>query len=536
MSLDVVRGKITKVQATQSLVRKITSYFEQNSDEGTLYLGYPLSANTESMVTVDALLISQKCGLYAFIFPNDYKDCQVIKDEQDSLYYNLDYNFKKYVALKKGRNLAFEPKVITVFPDENYPDTEEEYVLVSDEKLDTVLVEEPSFTIDTYKRLCESLQRVTNIKPKKKRQNIQNDLSYGGKIKKIEAEIANLDQWQKKAALELPDGPQRIRGLAGSGKTIVLALKAAYLHTQFPEWNIAVTFYTRSLSQQIKELIRQFTYEYSGEEPDWDKLHIVHAWGTGTEDGIYSIAARSLNITPLNYTNARSKYGRIDAFKGICNELLMHLDERNSPFFDAVLIDEAQDLPSSFFKIVYQLTKAPKRITWAYDELQNLSEVAMPSLDEMFGRDSAGNLNIILENRPNEAQQDIILPVCYRNPPWLLSIAHALGFGLYRVNGMVQMFDELSLWENIGYQRIGGRLSYGSKVILKRKVESTPDYFTELLNPEESIAAYKFDSLKEQYKWVTEQILKNIKEDELDPDDIMVIFPDAYIQIEIIWT
>ena len=51
-----------------------------------------------------------------------------------------------------------------------------------------------------------------------------------------------MDEWQKKATLEVPDGPQRIRGLAGTGKTIVLALKAAYLHTQHPEWNILVTF------------------------------------------------------------------------------------------------------------------------------------------------------------------------------------------------------------------------------------------------------------------------------------------------------
>lgn len=46
----------------------------------------------------------------------------------------------------------------------------------------------------------------------------------------------------KKAAFEIPEGPQRIRGLAGSGKTIVLALKAAYLHTQYPDMKIAVTF------------------------------------------------------------------------------------------------------------------------------------------------------------------------------------------------------------------------------------------------------------------------------------------------------
>ena len=63
---------------------------------------------------------------------------------------------------------------------------------------------------------------------------------------------------RKRAAFEIPDGPQRIRGLAGSGKTVVLALKAAYLHSQHPSWHIAVTFYTRALAQQYKEMITNF--------------------------------------------------------------------------------------------------------------------------------------------------------------------------------------------------------------------------------------------------------------------------------------
>ena len=68
---------------------------------------------------------------------------------------------------------------------------------------------------------------MASIKPQKKRENVKIEGSRGDTIKKNEKEIANLDHWQKKAALEIVDGTQRIRGLAGSGKTIVLALKAA---------------------------------------------------------------------------------------------------------------------------------------------------------------------------------------------------------------------------------------------------------------------------------------------------------------------
>ena len=55
-----------------------------------------------------------------------------------------------------------------------------------------------------------------------------------------------------------------------------------------------------------------------------------------------------------------------------------------TPIFNAVLIDEAQDLPPEFFQLVYLFTKDPKRIVWGYDELQKLSEAAMPSTDELL--------------------------------------------------------------------------------------------------------------------------------------------------------
>src|SRR3546814_13440107 len=67
--------------------------------------------------------------------------------------------------------------------------------------------------------------------------------------------------------------------LAGSGKTIVLALKAAYLHTQYPNWRIAVTFHTRARKGQFRRLINHLCIEQSGEEPDWTKIRGINAWG-----------------------------------------------------------------------------------------------------------------------------------------------------------------------------------------------------------------------------------------------------------------
>lgn len=59
--------------------------------------------------------------------------------------------------------------------------------------------------------------------------------------------------------------------------------------------------------------------------------------------------------------------------------MLSVLTTEYEPEYDVMLIDEAQDMPSSFFRLIYSNVKEPKRIIWAYDELQNLSNVEMPS-------------------------------------------------------------------------------------------------------------------------------------------------------------
>lgn len=528
MGFDIVRGKITKPEQSNQLIEAVQEYMDKNAATGTLYLGYPLTANADEAITVEALWVTESKGMIAFILGNSKDSIEQLKEQQDSMYYNLDFYLKKYSTLRKGRNLAFKPLVITVLPSEiEYVDENYEYLFCTCQKISALVDEVAVFDKSIYKRLCEVLQKVSEIKPRKKRANVKKEGSYGDIIKRIEKEIANLDEWQKKAAFEFPDGPQRIKGLAGSGKTIVLALKAAYLHTQYPELKIGVTYYTRALYQQYVNLITDFVQDMSGEKVDWDNLDIIHAWGSTSEHGVYSDMAQRLHFKAYNLTSAISRFGRTSPFKGCCDELLTIIGEDYKPKYDVMLIDEAQDLPSSFFRLVYANVKSPKRIIWAYDELQNLSTVEMPSLEEMFGVDADGNLKINIENKENEPKRDITLPVCYRNPPWTLALAHSLGFGIYR-NSIVQMFDDPSMWEDIGYTVKDGSLKVGNMVTLSRNNAATPEYFEELLDKKDSVKEVTFATIEQQYSWIAQEIRKNIEHDELDPDDILVVFPNTY--------
>lgn len=523
MAIDIVRGAIKNQIASNDLIEAINII--QKQYEGTLFLAYPLSATADSIVIIDALLVTREIGFVAFIFDNEENP----QEQQDSLYYQITNTLNNYETLRKGRKLAVDPYVITYCIEGDLPESSNDYIFTSKEELSgTMSSISNEFAAEYYERLIEALQKISTMKPKKQRRNVIKESSRGAIMKTIEKQIANLDKWQKKAAFEVPEGPQRIRGLAGSGKTVVLALKAAYLHMQYPDWNIAVTFYTRSLSQQFHEMISNFSREFIGDEPDWKKLHIIHAWGTYSEEGIYSIAVRKVGLSPITYTNAKNKYGANRAFEGICGEAISALGQQTYDVYDAILIDEAQDMPSDFFKLCYQLLTEPKRLVFAYDELQNLGSNSMPSLEEMFGLNEDGKPKVVLENSINEARKDIVLPICYRNTPWALTLAHSLGFGIYRQDGLVQLFSDTDLWTDIGYKVISGELENGKNVKMVRSEEAAPAYFKELLNSNDAVSTNCFQNKIEEYKWVSSQIKKNIEEDELDPDDILVIFPDTY--------
>lgn len=523
--LEVVYGQ-TKKRFQVGQLRDVLVSMDLS---GTFYIAYPILASADEKVEVDALLVSLEHGLITFQLgdappsSDDMAAWELARDEQDKLYFALTNNLSRHDTLRIGRELGVKVQVVTVFPvaPQAPPDLNGIYCDIN--HLSKIIGNFPPLKEHFLKPLQASLQRVSTIKPVKKRAYVARQTSRGGILKQIEREIANLDQWQKRAAIESPEGLQRIRGLAGSGKTVVLALKAAYLHIQHPDWIIAVTFYTRSLYQQFEDLIRRFSFEHIHDEPNWQNLRILHSWGDRFRDGVYTEIADYCGVTPRDFIYAKNLYGRENAFRGICAELLSEISNTEiEPIYDAVLIDEAQDLPPSFFQLVDRFTRPPKHIIWAYDELQKLSETVMPTIDELFGRD------VHLVNSEGQPRQDVILPVCYRNTPWALTVAHALGFGVYRQGGLVQHFDEPSLWEEIGYQVVKGQLTLGKRVVLERRPDSYPEYFKELLDPDDAVVSKVFNDEIEQAEWVAQSIERNLEEDELEHDDILIILPDAY--------
>tara|TARA_R110002072_G_scaffold45105_5_gene125704 strand:+ start:3117 stop:5273 length:2157 start_codon:yes stop_codon:yes gene_type:complete len=530
--LDVIFGEYRDTNAVQDFVASVRSV----NFTGTLYIGYPVLTVDDERIEFDAVLISRNRGVIVFDLysfdggaqgtPQAIASAVAARQEQQfaALYNKLN----SFGELRKNRKLIVDITTASIHPIADVFIQQDDAILLGPSRMDELpMVEQQDLLSDEQlEHLNAAIQRISNLRPKKKREDVVKSDSKGSMIKEIEKQIANLDLWQKRGSIEYVNGPQRIRGLAGSGKTVVLALKAAYLHVKRPDWHIVVTFNTRSLYQQFEALVNRFVFSQINDEPDWSKISIMHAWGGSERDGVYSSATSLLGIQYRDFGSAARQFGYDNAFDGACKEALTALGDREIETYDMLLVDEAQDLPASFFQLSYRLLKQPKRIVWAYDDLQNLGDVHMPSADELFGSGTNGEPLVVLRNMTDQPQQDIVLPRCYRNPPWTLATAHGLGFGVKR-DQFAQIFDDLSLWKRLGYRPRVGTLEFDQQVDIERDPHSFPAFFGDLLAPTDSLVTATHSDQKAQYQWVVEQIRSLITEDELEHTDILIVLPNV---------
>lgn len=524
---------INGVTSKQILANELISLLNTMELDGYFYLGYPVLGGMDGKIKVDALLVCRQCGLVIFDLEMSTEDESGNKTALlDDLYNNMEARLKRYSYLSNRRKLQVPINVICYAP--RYKEGGED-IFTSAEELKEYL-EELSWDVSTdyYGRLLEAIQMISQIKKRGNRTNLRNDSSKGTRLRMLENQISCLDKYQSKAVIETVEGVQRIRGLAGSGKTIVLALKVAYLYTMYEDKVIAVTFNSRALKGQFVQLITNFIIENTNEEPDWDRIRIIHAWGSRNSEGLYFNFCRANNLVCYDYNDACQKFGRNElAFDKVCQEAV-EAAVNPKPLYDVILVDEAQDFSKYFLQMCYMsLPRENRMLVYAYDELQSLDNKNVAAPEEIFGS-THGKPNVILDNS-NGKTQDIVLSKCYRNSRPLLITAHSLGFGIYRKKegreetALVQLFEDKKLWEDIGYTIKEGGIRDGEAVTLYRTDETSP-VFLESHSPIDDLIQFRrFDTIEQEAKWVVDDIVKNLKEEELKYQDIMIIHPDPKV-------
>ncbi len=353
--------------------------------------------------------------------------------------------------------------------------------------------------------------------------------------------MSEIDIQQAKIGMQIPPGPQRIRGIAGSGKTLLLCQKAARMHIQHPDWDIVLVFFTRSLYQLLPDLVRQWVEYWSDGTitPDFEhgKLKVLHAWGSKGKPGFYS---QLRDHAGMNALVTEKPVGSIpELLAASCRRLLdnAHIE----PMYDAILIDEGQDLAvnnewkykdkQAFYWLAWQALRPvspekpeQKRLIWAYDEAQSLDSLEVPSYSGVFGAE-LGNLLSGAKTGPiyqGGINKNEVMKRCYRTPGPVLVAAHAIGMGLLRKQGMLSGFTRKEDWERIGYT-VKGNFMPGNRVTLHRPLDNSPNPIPQLWgrNPLEFEV---YSDRESQVQTLVEKIKRNVEHDGLQLSrDILVI-------------
>ena len=201
-----------------------------------------------------------------------------------------------------------------------------------------------------------------------------------------------LDRRQEAFAKSLGHGHRVIRGVAGSGKTLVLVHRARLMARLRPGREILVTCFTRSLASMLRAQL--------AEHPGVEVVHL---------DKLMSRAIRGAGLRHPGYR---------DGSGPVVRAALDAVQRTGRPRYRAVMIDEAQDFDTDALRFCVALLESPEADVADVVEEQDLLVVA-DSAQNIFRRDFRWkDAGIRAQGRTR------LLRVNYRNTREILDFAH----------------------------------------------------------------------------------------------------------------
>ena len=179
----------------------------------------------------------------------------------------------------------------------------------------------------------------------------------GGRVKDI-----ILDETQEQIAKKLGEGHRIVRGVAGSGKSLVLCAKIRMLLKEKPNWKILLTCYNISLASQLRYYLYSFNDEGIESNEDYRKLiqskvKIVHFHGLAKEiipHGGWPFVDEDQLLTTARFANLEDheKAAELDEMSSsLLGAKLQQLAATTKlPLYDAVVVDESQDFHPTWLK------------------------------------------------------------------------------------------------------------------------------------------------------------------------------------------
>jgi len=203
-----------------------------------------------------------------------------------------------------------------------------------------------------------------------------------------------MDLEQERLARTLGDGHRLLRGVAGSGKTIVLICRVRYLLAQHPDWRILVVCYNRVLASFLHRTIGDKRVEVS----------TFDTW-----------CRQQLRAAGIDVPEPPGRGPQWDEFwvETVPKLLSQAFDEGRVPTgaYQAILVDEGQDFADTWYRLLLRaLDPEANRLFIALDSSQNIyrRRISWRSL----GIQIAGRTRVLKRN--------------YRNTRSILAAAYAM--------------------------------------------------------------------------------------------------------------
>ncbi|AGK53643.1 DEAD/DEAH box helicase [Bacillus sp. 1NLA3E] len=155
-------------------------------------------------------------------------------------------------------------------------------------------------------------------------------------------DIKTMDLHQEKLAKQIGDKNRLIRGVAGSGKTIILASRAKMLSKQNPDWKILILCYNISLANSIQQMIHHMLNEPED----------LFDFDPSIKD------VQNQNIIVRNFHSWLKNDLKIREYQ--LPEIIEKIEKKETilPTYDAVMIDEGQDFEADWLRLVSLLINA----------------------------------------------------------------------------------------------------------------------------------------------------------------------------------
>lgn len=330
--------------------------------------------------------------------------------------------------------------------------------------------------------------------------------SLGAHIDEVQAADKHLSDEQKEL-IELRVGgfPRVIRGVAGSGKTVVLAkLAARYLHRHYPEQTprIAATCFNRTLVPFLTQKLDTAWREY-GHEEVWpaDALRLTHLnrlmWLLIEE------AKPALKYISPNIVKDGAK--RAELYRKQIAQIAKAQPARYQALcFDAIFVDEAQDFAPEEFALLLDLLKphpdtGEKTLILCYDDAQNLYGLPRPVWRDL-------GINVAVGDRSR------VMRHCFRNSRQTVELAFNVLIG---TQAPPDLRVHTRQYADVAYLREHNLISEEAacvRVHFAKRDDALPVVQT-------------FSIRHEELNWVVDQLVHLVQEEAVRPEDILLLTP-----------